>query len=93
MYEEGNRHLSFNWGQLIIKLLILAAIVFLAGWIFIRVTNSSSNSIGNTLASNDSDYINNISAMKTAAFEYFTSSKLPEKIGGTVCYSYKYPSC
>jgi uncharacterized repeat protein (TIGR02543 family) len=82
MYEEGNKHLSFNWGILAIKLIILAAIVFLAAWIFVRVSNSNGKS-SSTLASTDSDYITNIASMKTAAFEYFTPSKLPEKVGGS----------
>ena len=42
-------------------------------------TNGSSNS----LAMGDNDYINNINTMKDAAFEYFTVSNLPEKVGGT----------
>ena len=81
MYEEGNKNLSLNWGSLLIKLVILAVIVFLAGLIFTKVTGKNSSS--NTLASSNSDYITNISTMKTAAFEYFTKSKLPEKVGGT----------
>lgn len=81
MYEEGNKNLSLNWGSLIIKLVILAVIVFLAGFIFTKVSGNKSNA--NTLASSNSDYITNIGAMKTAAFEYFTKSKLPEKVGGT----------
>lgn len=81
MYEEGNKNLSLNWGSLLIKLVILAVIVFLAGLIFTKVTGKSSSN--NTLASSNSDYITNIGTMKTAAFEYFTKSKLPEKVGGT----------
>lgn len=83
MYEDGNKKLSLNWSSLAIKLVILAVIVFLAGWIFVKVTGKSSTSSNNTLADSNSEYIDNINAMKTAAFEYFTQSKLPEKIGGT----------
>ncbi len=84
MYEEGNKNLSFNWSSLIIKLVILAAIVFLAGWIFVRVTNNSGSSTSsNSLAMDNNEYITDITAMKSAAFEYYTSSKLPEKVGGT----------
>lgn len=82
MYEEGNKRLSLNWGSLLIKLVILAAIVFIAGWIFIRITGNKTTK-NNTLANGNSEYITNINAMKTAAFEYFTASKLPEKVGGT----------
>ena len=83
MYEDGKKSLSFNWGSLAIKLVILAVIVFIAGWIFVKVTGNSSTKSSNTLADSNSEYINNINTMKTAAFEYFTKSKLPEKIGAT----------
>ena len=83
MYEDGKKSLSLNWGSLAVKLVILAVIVFIAGWIFVKVTGNNSSSSKNTLASNNSEYINNINTMKTAAFEYFTKSKLPEKVGAT----------
>lgn len=83
MYEEGNKHLSFNWKSLVIKLVILVVIIFLAGWIIIKVTGKSNNNSNNTLAASDKDYITNISSMKTAAFEYYTTSKLPTKVGET----------
>ena len=82
MYEEGKKSFSLNWGSLLIKLVILAVIVFIAGWIYVRVTGNNSSSKKNTLADN-SEYINNINTMKTAAFEYFTKSKLPEKVGAS----------
>ncbi len=83
MYEEGNKHLSLNWGSLIIKLVILAIIVFAAGWIYIKITNKSGASNKTTIADNNSEYINNIATMKNAAIEYFTESKLPEKVGSS----------
>lgn len=83
MYEDGKKSLSLNWGSLAIKLVILAVIVFIAGWIFVKVTGNSSTKSSNTLADSNSEYINNINTMKTAAFEYFTKSKLPEKVGTT----------
>ena len=43
MYEEGNRKLSFNWGSLIVKLVILAVIVLLICFIITRFTNRSDN--------------------------------------------------
>ena len=82
MYEEGNRKLSFNWAGLAIKLVILAVIVFVVCLIFTRVTNGNNNS-SNSLAMGNTEYITNITAMKDAAFEYFTPSKLPEEVGGT----------
>ena len=83
MYEDGKKSLSLNWGSLLVKLVILAVIIFIAGWIFVKVTGNNSSGNKNTLADNNSEYINNINTMKTAAFEYFTKSKLPEKVGAT----------
>ena len=83
MYEEGNRRLSIDWGSLAIKIVILAVIVFLSGWIFIRVTGNKVSGKSTTLAGGNTEYITNITAMKSAAFEYFTPSKLPATVGGT----------
>ena len=82
MYEDGRKGLNLNWGSLLVKLVVLIVIVFIIGWIVIKVTNTGSNN-KNTLASINSEYIDNITAMKTAAFEYFTKSKLPEKVGAS----------
>ena len=81
MYEEGNKRLSLNWGSLLIKLVIIAILVILACWVFIRITKNNNGS--STLATTDTEYINNVSAMKTAAFEYYTAKNLPEKVGET----------
>ena len=82
MYEEGNRKLSFNWAGLAIKLVILAVVVFVVCLIVTRFTGGKNNS-SNSLAMGNTEYITNITAMKDAAFEYFTPSKLPENVGGT----------
>lgn len=82
MYEEGNKHLSFNWVSLAIKIIVGAVIIFLIGWIISLAINGSKNSKNNVTSAN-SEYISNITAMKETAFEYFTLSKLPQKIGGT----------
>mgnify|MGYP006864627711 FL=1 len=39
MYEEGKKRLNINWGSLIIKLLILALVIFLACFIFSKIFN------------------------------------------------------
>lgn len=83
MYEEGNKRISLNWGSLIIKLIVLAIIVFLAGWLYMKITNGKSSGSNSTLAKDTNSFVNNINTMKNTAFEYFTKSKLPTKIGGT----------
>lgn len=91
MYEEGKKRLNINWGSLIIKLLILALVIFLACFIFSKITNHKKNNTNNTVANNNSntttnttnDFTTNITTMKNVAFEYFTKSKLPEKVGST----------
>ncbi|HIS12502.1 MAG TPA: hypothetical protein IAB40_05260, partial [Candidatus Onthocola stercoravium] len=84
MYEEGNRKLSLNWGSLAIKLGILAVVVFVVCLIVTRFTgNNNNSSSSDSLAMGNTEYITNITSMKDAAFEYFTPSKLPEKVGGT----------
>lgn len=91
MYEEGKKRLNINWGSLIIKLLILALVIFLACFIFSKITNHKKNNTNNTVANNNNntttnttnDFTTNITTMKNVAFEYFTKSKLPEKVGST----------
>ena len=80
MYEEGNRKLSFNWGSLIVKLVILAVIVLLICFIITRFTNRSDNN-NSLVAMENSEYIDNINLMKTAAIEHFTVNNLPQDIG------------
>ena len=80
MYEEGNRRLSFNWLTLLIKLIILVIVVFLACWIFVRVLNNK-NASGDNKTTTSAEYVNNMAAMKNAASDYFTGSRLPERVG------------
>ncbi len=80
MYEESSKKLSINWVSLAIKLGILIIIVFLLCWLFTRNKNKTNNTV---IGMQNEEYIANITAMKEAALEYFTDSKLPENIGGT----------
>lgn len=83
MYEEGNKSLNINWGSLIIKLVILALIMVVAGLVYVRVTKNTDTTKSKSIATSNSEFINNINTMKNAAIEYFTESKLPEKVGAT----------
>ena len=77
MYEESNRSV-FNGSilSLILRLLLLAIFVFILCWLFTR--NSAT-----VIRETNSSFASNISTMKEAAFEYFTTDKLPSNIGGT----------
>ena len=77
MYEESNRSV-FNGSilSLILRLLLLAIFVFILCWLFTR--NSAT-----VIKETNSSFASNISTMKEAAFEYFTTDKLPNNIGGT----------
>ena len=77
MYEESNRSV-FNGSilSLILRLLLLAIFVFILCWLFTR--NSAT-----VIRETNSSFASNISTMKEAAFEYFTTDKLPENVGGT----------
>ena len=88
MYEEGKKRLNINWGSLIIKLLILALVIFLACFIFSKITNHKKNNTNNTVANNNNntttnttnDFTTNITTMKNVAFEYFTKSNYLKKL-------------
>lgn len=91
MYEEGKKHLDINWGSLIIKLLIFALVIFLACWIFSKIanskkTNTKNNGVAQTTTTTknpEDDFETNLDKMKAVAYEYFTKSRLPEKVGST----------
>ncbi len=73
MYEDKRRKLKINWKSLIIKMLILLVVVFLVMWLFSLITKS------NKKASNIGE---NLKIMQSAASEYFTGERLPEKLNG-----------
>lgn len=84
MYEDGNKKISFDWKSLAIKLGILAATVLVVILIFNLITGKKDNKTNDTkIADSNSEYITKINLMKDAAFEYFTSDKLPENVGNT----------
>jgi hypothetical protein len=76
MYEESNRNILSGWLGFILKLVLLAIFVFILCWLFTR--NS-----GNKVVLEKNYFGENITSMKEAAMEYYTSSKLPAKVGET----------
>jgi len=80
MYEESSRRKFFSGGllSLILKFAVIAVFIFILCWLFTRNNNKAT-----IISENSSSYVNNITAMKEAALEYFTSDKLPTKVGGT----------
>ena len=81
MYEENQKN-SINWMSLLIKGAIIIAVVIIVLIIFGNLTKSDNNS-GSVYSSSNSKYRDNVIQMKEAAFEYFTSNKLPKEIGDT----------
>ena len=79
MYEESERRI-FGEGilTLILKILLLAIFVFILCWLFTRNVST-----GKVIKETSSSYATNIATMKDAAFEYFTTDKLPSEVGGT----------
>lgn len=76
MYEEKPRKkININWKSLIIKMVILLVVVFIILWI-ISLANKSKE------VEKESNISTNLQFMKEAALEYFTGSKLPEKVNG-----------
>lgn len=91
MYEEGKKRLDINWGSLIIKLLIVAIVIFVACFIFSKITSNKKNSndkvVDNKKTSEvtkvEFDFDKSINSMKEVALEYFIKVKLPEKAGSS----------
>ena len=72
MYEEKtSKNLQINWKSLLIKLGILLVVIFLIIWIVSLFRNDDEG---------QSNFGTNIAAMRDAATEYFTGSRLPNDI-------------
>ncbi len=71
MYEDKKRKIKINWKSLLIKIIILLIALFIILWI-ISLVNKKDN-VKSNIASN-------LKVMQEAANEYFTGSRLPEKI-------------
>ena len=74
MYEEKKKR-NINWKSLIIKILLLALIVFLIIWV-IQINTKRNNEQNDTKVFNQ-----NIATMKESSESYYKSNKLPENIG------------
>lgn len=77
MYEEG--HSGFSFKSMVLKLIIIAAALFLIIWLF-PTKNYVKNIIDQKLGThNDQTFTNNINNMKEAAISYFNGDRLPSK--------------
>ena len=73
MYAEKSRkRLEINWKSFFIKFAILLVVVFLVLWLISIVRGDNNNT---------SNFGTNLQAMRNAATEYFTGSRLPDVIG------------
>ncbi len=79
MYEEKNRKfLNSDILLLILKLVLLVIFIFIICWLFLGKKDKT------LLAQNDDAFIQNLAVFKESAVEYFTTDKLPDKVGQTV---------
>ena len=75
MYEENGR---FNWAGLFIKVIIVVIFILFTVWLLSLSTRGLSTSL-NVLT--DNVFSENIEKMKEVGKSYFTTERLPEKVG------------
>ncbi len=75
MYEENRR---FDWAGLFIKLIIVVIFILFTVWLLSLSNKGMSTSIG---VLTDNVFAGNIDKMKEVGKSYFTTERLPEKVG------------
>lgn len=83
MYEDNTRN-SINWMPILTKGGIALVVIILLLIIINLFSNFDSSTSTEIYIADNYEYRNNLSEMKTTAFEYFTSDLLPEKVGDSV---------
>ena len=78
MYEDKRKKIQINWKSLLIKLAILLVVVFLIILIVSLVNRDKKV---------ESNFEANFKAMRSAATEYFTGSRLPQDLNESVSIS------
>jgi len=75
MYEENRR---FNWAGLFIKVIIVIIFILFTVWLLSLSNKGVSNSLD---VLTDNIFAENIEKMKEVGKSYFTTERLPEKVG------------
>ena len=79
MYEENRR---FSWTNLFIKIIIVVIFILFTVWLLSLSTKSATKGISNSLdVLTDRIFSENIEKMKEVGKSYFTTERLPQKIG------------
>ena len=79
MYEEDKR---FSWTNLFIKLIIVIIFILFTVWLLSLSTKSVTRGMSNSLdVLTDNIFSQNVEKMKEVGKSYFTTERLPQKIG------------
>ena len=79
MYEENER---FSWTSLFIKIIIIIIFVLFTIWILQLTVKSATKGMSNSVnVLTDGIFSQNVEKMKEVGKSYFTTERLPEKIG------------
>ena len=79
MYEESNR---FSWTSLFIKIIIVIIFILFTIWLLSLSTKNATKGLSNSLnVLTDGIFSENIDRMKEVGKSYFTTERLPEKVG------------
>ena len=79
MYEENR---SFSWANLFIKIIIVVIFILFTIWLLSLSMKSTTKGLSDSLnVLTDNIFSENISRMKEVGKEYFTTERLPQKVG------------
>lgn len=79
MYEENRK---FNWTDLFIKVIIAIIFILFTVWLLSLSVKNATNGLSDSLnVLTDNIFSQNVERMKEVGKEYFTTERLPQKIG------------
>ena len=79
MYEENNR---FSWTNLFIKIIIVIIFILFTVWLLSLSTKNITRGMSDSLGVlTDNIFSQNVDKMKEVGKSYFTTERLPGKVG------------
>ncbi len=82
MYEEEERR--FSWTHLFIKIIIVVIFILFTVWLLSLATKNATRGMSNSLdVLTDNIFSQNVERMKDVGKSYFTTERLPKKVGET----------